>query len=279
MSRTKDQLSRRLPTWKLDDREVVWLWLWLFHQKTSRVNVECAVNSTTMRDEITKELQRNSSWVKETSTEKDRSLLPQRSFEWIEEQGRMPDWLAKNVIGHTRCTLDTTLHILKELPSKNYIIAIYDFWDIEPSAKSSSLERLKQKWFEHLKESNIFNWFKQDDEIEKCETAWSWLEKNRPRLTSREKPFRTHSDLLDFFDQSRASVDEKQLYVEKIKRRWSTHKSRKNNPDKKQYNFVLNEEVNASLNRLAQKHNVSRTKVLEALIKAEEEYDQYLSLE
>src|SRR5690606_39485771 len=61
----------------------------------------------------------------------------------------------------------------------------------------------------------------------------------------------SHIDLLDFFDRCRASFDEKQLYVEKIKRRWSTQKSRKNNPDKKQYNFVLNEEINASLNRLA----------------------------
>lgn len=278
MSNKRDQLSKRLHQWKLNDREVVWLWLWLSSQERHRLSVECGVNSPTMRDLIFSELQRNPSWVKETSTEKDRSLLPQHSFAWIEEQGRMPDWLAKNVIDHTACTLDTTLYVLNELSSKNYIIAIYDFWNIEPSRKLSSLERLKRRWFEHLKESNIFDWFKQD-EVEKCETAWDWLNKNKPRLTVREKPFRTHIDLLDFFDRCRASFDEKQLYVEKIKRRWSTQKSRKNNPDKKQYNFVLNEEINASLNRLAQKHNVSRTKVLETLIKAEEEYDQYLSLE
>lgn len=102
------------------------------------------------------------------------------------------------------------------------------------------------------------------DERAKCALAWSWLEKNKPRLTWRAEPFTKLTELLEFFDHSEASDEEKELYIEKIKRRWSTQKT------------GLPLSVNAVLDKLAEEHQLSRTKVLEHLILSEEQHELYL---
>ena len=106
--------------------------------------------------------------------------------------------------------------------------------------------------------------------------TWSWLEKNKPRLTWRAEPFTKLTELLEFFDHSEASDEEKELYIEKIKRRWSTQKTREKAVEKKQYNVVLPLSVNAVLDKLAEEHRLSRTKVLEHLILSEEQHELYL---
>jgi predicted transcriptional regulator len=45
---------------------------------------------------------------------------------------------------------------------------------------------------------------------------------------------------------------------------------------KKQYNFVLNNNINAALDKLAEEHQLSRTKILEELILSETAHRLYL---
>jgi hypothetical protein len=68
------------------------------------------------------------------------------------------------------------------------------------------------------------------------------------------------------FDRRDATPGERELYVAKIKRWWGTRKTRENSPNKKQYNFVLANDVNTALDKLAQGHKLSRTKILDRLI-------------
>ena len=138
------------------------------------------------------------------------------------------------------------------------------------------MRRLSDAWTEHARSDRIFSWFKDKDERTKCALAWSWLEKNKPRITWRAEPFTKLTELLEFFDHSGASDEEKELYVDKIKRRWSTQKTREKAVEKKQYNFVLPLSVNAVLDKLAEEHQLSRTKVLEHLILSEEQHELYL---
>lgn len=102
------------------------------------------------------------------------------------------------------------------------------------------------------------------------------MEKNKSWLTWRAAPFTKLNEMLEFFDLSEASAEEKELYIEKIKRRWNTQKTREKATERKQYNFVLPISVNAALDKLAEDRQLSRTRVLELLILGEEQHELYL---
>lgn len=269
-----DNLSRTLTNWALNDREVAWLWLRLSEREEMRLDA-CSLNSQTMRDQIAHYLDFNRRLRDEVERARETELLPEGAFDWIEKEGRQPKWLAAEAM--RKASLKLRDSIFRTLSSKAQLIALFDLWDIDFSRKEGVLRRLAEGWNEHLQADKIFKWFKDQDERDKCSLAWSWLEKNQAGLTRREKPFTRHVELLEFFDHSGASSGEKELYVEKIKRRWSTQKTRDRSNSKKQYNFVLNNDVNAALDKLVQEYQLSRTKILEQLILSEVEHGVYLA--
>lgn len=272
-SNENDNLSIILTGWILNDREVAWLWFFLTEREGARLD-ECSLNSSTMRDRIAHYLEYKPRLRDNLVCARETELLPEEAFGWIERTGRQPKWLAAEAMKRTIFRLSNS--IFRTLSSKPQLIALVDLWDTDFSRKERLLSRLSEDWNEHLQADKIFNWFKDQDERGKCSLAWSWLEKNKPELTQREKPFTRLAELLDFFDHSGASPGEKELYVDKIKRRWSTQKTRENTPNKKQYNFVLTDNVNDALDKLHQDHHLSRTKILELLILRETEHRLYL---
>jgi hypothetical protein len=268
-----DYLLRTLPGWTLNAREVVWLWLFLTEREGARLE-DCSLNSPTMRDQIAQYLDYKPRLRHELNDVRERELLPEVAFSWIEKTGRQPKWLVAEIMKKTGLKLRSS--VFHTLSSKPQLIALFDLWETDFSRKEGVLHRLSADWNEHLQADRIFIWFKGQDESRKCSMAWSWLEKHKPELTRRKKPFTRLADLLDFFDHCGASPEEKEFYVEKIKRRWSTQKTRENNPDKKQYNFELTKNVNTALDKLAQDHHLSRTKILEKLILSETKRGLYL---
>ncbi|MDP3977054.1 MAG: hypothetical protein Q8P85_03530 [Pseudomonas sp.] len=228
-----------------------------------------------MRDQIAQYLDYKPQLRDELNSARERELLPEEAFGWIEKTGRQPKWLVAEAKKKTNLKLYSS--VFRTLSSKPQLIALFDLWKTDFSRKEGVLYRLSVDWNEHLQTDKIFIWFKDQDERGKCSLAWSWLEKNKPELTRIEKPFTRLAELLEFFDHSGASSGEKELYVEKIKRRWSTQKTRENNPNKKQYNFELTNNINDALDKLAQDHHLSRTKILEKLILSETEYRLYLA--
>ncbi len=272
MNRT-DSLSNVLPGWGLTEREVAWLWLVLESRECIQMD-ECQLNSQTMRDQIARALRRNLRVTWGLARARDKELLPEAAFSWVEKSGRQPKWLAAQAANKTGLRIHSS--VFRTLTDKDQLIALFDLWDKDFGQKESTLRRLSDAWTEHARSDRIFSWFKDKDERAKCALAWSWLEKNKPRLTWRSEPFTKLTELLEFFDHSGASDEEKELYVDKIKRRWSTQKTREKAVEKKQYNFVLPLRVNAVLDKLAEEHELSRTQVLEMLILSEEQHDLYL---
>lgn len=268
-----DLLSQELPGWSLNEREVAWLWLTLENRERIQMD-ECQLNSQTMRDQIARTLKRNPLVARGLERSRDKELLPEEAFNWVEKSGRQPKWLVAQAAQRTGLRIRSS--VFRTLTDKEQLIALLDLWNKDFGQKEISLRRLSDAWTEHARSDRIFRWFKDKDERAKCALAWSWLEKNKPRLTSRAEPFTKHAELLEFFDHSEASDEEKELYIEKIKRRWSTQKTREKAVEKKQYNFVLPLSVNAVLDKLAEEHQLSRTKVLEQLILREEQHEQYL---
>ena len=268
-----DNLSALLTGWLLNKREVAGLWLSLVGQEGERLD-DCQFNSPTMRDKIAQTLKDSRSLKRDLEHARETQLLPLEAFGWIERNGRQPKWLAVEAMRKTNLRLRNS--IFRTLPNKDQVIVIFDLWNTDFGRKERALSYLAEDWNEHLRTDKIFKWFKDQDEREKCSLAWSWLEQNQPTLIRREKPFTRHGELLEFFDHSGASSGEKELYVEKIKRRWSTQKTRVNATHKKQYNFVLNNNINAALDKLAEEHQLSRTKILEELILSETAHRLYL---
>lgn len=267
-----DLLSEELPGWGLTEREVTWLWLVLEGRERIQMD-ECQLNSQTMRDQIARALRRNPRVTRDLVRARDRELLPEEAFSWVEKSGRQPKWLAAQAGNKTGLRINSS--VFRTLTDKEQLIALFDLWDKDFGLKEITLRRLSDAWTEHARSDRIFSWFKEDERA-KCTLAWSWLEKNKPRLTWRAEPFTKLTELLEFFDHSGASDEEKELYVDKIKRRWSTQKTREKAVEKKQYNFVLPLSVNAVLDKLAEEHELSRTKVLEKLILGEEQHELYL---
>lgn len=267
-----DLLSEELPGWGLTEREVTWLWLVLESRERIQMD-ECQLNSQTMRDQIARALSRNPRLTRGLVRARDRELLPEEAFSWVEKSGRQPKWLAAQAGNKTGLRINSS--VFRTLTDKEQLIALFDLWDKDFGLKEITLRRLSDAWTEHARSDRIFSWFKEDERA-KCTLAWSWLEKNKPRLTWRAEPFTKLTELLEFFDHSGASDEEKELYVDKIKRRWSTQKTREKAVEKKQYNFVLPLSVNAVLDKLAEEHELSRTKVLEMLILGEEQHELYL---
>lgn len=64
--------------------------------------------------------------------------------------------------------------------------------------------------------------------------------------------------------------------MDSIKKRWSQNKYRAKDTGKKQYNFVLSDKAIKRLDKLADKHDLKRTQVLEILLKMEEEKGDYI---
>ncbi len=101
--------------------------------------------------------------------------------------------------------------------------------------------------------------------------------KNKPSLTDGQRPFRNHADLLLFFESSNTTLDEKRLYVNTVKKRWTQKKYREQTSNQKQHNFILAAQSGESLAALARKHKMTKSSVIEALIDGEAREGSYLS--
>ncbi len=257
MSEAESELIRAM---KLTVRETAWLWHVL--SEDGIYFDECLLNTQHMRMQIAKHF--TPKLMADLEQAKDTRFLPDDDFRWIAKDGRQPVWLVRKtlqVMGEKRLPQP-----LATLPIRQQVIAAFDIWNVRLSEKKTALSDLEYAWREHLQHDKLFTWFKGEEEESKCSMAWDWIKKHQPKLTRSAPPFTRHSELLDFFDRLDTTPDEKELYVAKIKRRWGTQKTRENSPNKKQYNFVLSNDVNTALNKLAHGHKLSRTKILERLI-------------
>lgn len=183
-----DLLSEELPGWGLTEREVTWLWLFLESRESIQMD-ECQLNSQTMRNQIARALRRNPRVTRGLVRARDSELLPEEAFSWVEKSGRQPKWLAAQAGNKTGLRIRSS--VFRTLTDREQLIALFDLWDRDFGQKESALKRLSDAWTEHARSDRIFSWFKDKDERTKCALAWSWLEKNKPRLTWRASPLQS----------------------------------------------------------------------------------------
>ena len=202
-----------------------------------------------------------------------RQLLPDECLTWIIDDDRQAAWLMS--FFHDQFGFKIPF-IPPRLFGRNLVVATIDIWDAGLSTKSGAVSRMEHAWNQYKQSDHIFSWFKEGDELSRCELAWAWFMEKRPFSTFGKAPISSYDDLLIFFDKLNFSDAEKKLEVVAIKKRWSQQQYRKNLKGKKQCNLLLSNQAMNNLDKLAARYEVSRSQVLEALIKFETKHASYL---
>lgn len=261
----KDQLARLLGETKYNPRHDIWLWLYLATNGAPFPLGKTKISS--MRDTMAIYIVGHPQILEQIKDRRNRQLLPEKNLEWINEGKRQIEWLNARIHEHINSGFMPPPGLL----GKDLLIATIDLWNTDITQKKLALSDLEKRWNEHKKGDKPLKWFK--DENQKCTLAWEWLSKNATSETYLRSSFDNYEDLLIFFDQSKLIQDQKILYIEKIKRRWSQQKYREKMTGKQQYNFILSDQAISQLDKIAEANNLKRTQVLEVLLQMEAEVE------
>jgi hypothetical protein len=199
-------------------------------------------------------------------------LLPQEEFDWILENKRQAEWLRS----YFRRKLDVSTRSLpSRLLGKYLIFAAIDTYDASFEEKLDVVRKMQALWYEYIKEDVIFGWFLKNEKISRCKTAWDWVTKHKQEDLYGIAPFSNVEDLMIFYDRLGLTKEEKERDILKIQRFWHQRESRAKEGDRKQYNFVLFKHAVADLDKLAKKHDLKRSQMLEVLIQNEVDNGTY----
>lgn len=265
----EDELSKVLGETEYNNRYDIWLWYTLvFYETTFNSNDYL---DTGMREKMASYL-RNKPWrVDELLKERHKQLVHKKDIEWVIESHRAIEWATREI---QISTDHNQLNYYFNLTGKDLPIAILDVWQRDITQKTALVRNLEQRWKSHKTDDKLYAWFK--GENQKSEFAWDWLLKNSYVSTLGSTPFNTFEDLLIFFDKANYSREQKELYIGKIKKGWTQKKYRENLKGKAQYNFVLSDKAIVSLEKLANRYEVSRARLLEILIEMEAEKNDHV---
>lgn len=264
-----DLLARILEDKTASHRRDLWLWFWLTGHGANLGSY--AESRMGMRDKMAHYLNQNAWLTPRAIDDKNKQLLPERQLDWLNEGSRQIEWAYQKFTQYVGYNWNNTP---QDIFGKDRLILIIDLWQVDTTQKKLTLDSLKIQWNTHKSGDKTYKWFKDDDK--KSALAWDWLNKNTSFTVLHSKPFETYEDLLIFFDSANLMTEQKTLYIDRIKKRWSQQKYRENLIGKAQYNFVLSDKAIANLDKLASLHEIGRAKILEILLEMETEKNGYI---
>lgn len=264
-----DLLARILEDKTASHRRDLWLWFWLTGHGANLGSY--AESRMGMRDKMAHYLNQNAWLTPRARDDKNKQLLPERQLDWLNEGSRQIEWIYQKFTLYAGYNWNNTP---QDVFGKDRLILIVDLWQVDTTQKKLTLDSLKIQWNAHKSGDKTYKWFKDDDK--KSALAWDWLNKNTSFTVLHSKPFETYEDLLIFFDSANLTTEQKTLYIDRIKKRWSQQKYRESLIGKAQYNFVLSDKAVANLDKLASFHEISRAKILEILLEMETEKNGYI---
>lgn len=206
-------------------------------------------------------------WLK-----REQSFLKDEDLEWIKDSQRQFAWLMNKE--------QMALRVLPlggqaYLNSRDYYICIIDAVTASLEQKYTHIQSLKFEWEKLLADSSYLNWFSGPEELERCQFAWEILPKIKGMTVwMLPKIFSSAIEVQIYFDGLNVVNVEKKSFVDSIRRSWNQKKYREKQEKKnvKQYNFVFAGDTNRNLDKIANQLGVSRTAVLEQLIKYAAKY-------
>ena len=264
-----DRLGQILGDSKHSNRRDIWLWFSLSNYGCNLGPLERS--GPGIRDKMADCLYGNQWLTDKIKQDQTIQLLPDESFKWFNEGNRQIEWLKSKIAevsGYQWLSSPLNLH------GMDLLLSIIDCWPTDITHKQLVLNDIKAKWETHKKGDNAFKWFRDNDQ--KSVLAWEWLSKHSSIFADYQRPFETIEDLLIFFDKSNYAPEQRDLYIEKIKKRWGQQKYRENLKGKSQYNFVLSDKAAENLEKLANRYEISRARLLELLIEMETEKNDHI---
>ncbi len=201
------------------------------------------------------------------------NFLPEQSLQWITSDKRQNAFLIRKL------TENNGTHYTDgpdNLTGRDLTIAAIDTWQTDKIQKSVIVNQIKSEWENHTDSDHLFKWFDGPDEKEKLNTAWQIIKAKYSYLELYKIQHQERDALIIFLDSPGITTSDKILLMNSIKKRWSQNKYRAKDTGKKQYNFILSDKAIKRLDKLADKHDLKRTQVLEILLKMEEEKGAYI---
>ncbi|MEN1579728.1 hypothetical protein AAIH51_15045 [Pseudomonas aeruginosa] len=266
-----DKLQKILNNLNADSRLSTWLWFFIRYYSPQTHLGE--FRSPGMRDKMADFIISHPELRQTIEIRKNNDFLPEQSLHWITNDKRQNAFLIKKLAeknGYNYITEPTNL------TGRELTIATIDIWPIDLAQKSLLVNQTKTEWEQHSSTDHIFKWLDGPDVNQKLETAWGMFKSKFPLLTSQPNPPQEKDDLIILFDSPFITVPEKILLMDSIRKRWSQNKYRSKQSGKKQYNFILSDKAINRLDKLADKHDLKRTQVLEILLQMEEEKGAYI---
>ncbi|MBA4709126.1 hypothetical protein [Aquitalea aquatica] len=268
----EDKLSRMFDRQITDHRFEDFLWFFINSKTEKFIHIEYGLNN---RNKMADFLIQNPPLQKLAIDAANRGRLSENCLDWITEDKRQTDWLINyfcEIFKYNRQRLP------KLLTERDTVIALIDHWDIENFEKSTFVNDAKFAWSARQDKDRVYDWFKKnEEEEERCRFAWVWLKESATYPKMSRLATRNHLELILLFEAISSSEDWIELTIEKIKKAWNQRRYRQNLKGKKQCNFILTENAINLLNRLSEKHDLTRAEIIEVLIKAEAEKETYIS--
>ena len=207
---------------------------------------------------------------------RDVNLIPESYFSWLGDEFRQTEWVLKKLMLENANGLDfSKLHPV--WVGREKIVAAVDCGFLSNLDKISLVQRLERNWTMHIAGDRPYEWFKKKDEVERCGFFWDWAVKNYSVLSFGRPKFEGYQDVMVCFDNFLAPISEKLIILEKFKKAWSQRRYRKNLEGKRQCNLLLSEKAIKLLDKLSEKHDITRSQIVELLIKDEHEKEIYIS--
>ncbi|WP_350599197.1 hypothetical protein [Pseudomonas sp. 65/3-MNA-CIBAN-0223] len=266
-----DMLARILDDTNQNRRHDIWLW---FQLKAQKILLGGEINYPGMHYSMNEAIFKNPILSEKLKQREIEQLLPEKYISWIKEENRQVIWLRSKI-------RNDIMHPPEPgLTGKDSLVASIDLWNININEKGHFLGGLERDWNEHSKGDKQYKWF--SDDAQKCIYAGNLIKKDFPMIgfssikLSDYLPIQCYEDLLIFFDNCKLHLDEKNAFIEKVKRKWPGKQYRDNMVGKKQYNFILSDQAIARLDKLSDTYELSRAKILDILLKMEDEQNRYI---
>jgi len=267
-----DDLQKYLNENKSSQRQDNWLLFTPLSQPNSPL-IHSISGSNDLRQTMFQELKRQGISGPEISAFRQNQLIPDSCFEWFENTERFFKWMSQK---KELTSVPYNLNPFK-LNYKNHCIALVDSTNKIISEKIFDLEKLKMDWRERLNAGDLIRWADGCDDPDAVKIIYTELVKFRHIFfpTPYSTP-RNAEELLMFVDSLIFTVQECRSASKAAKQKISQRKFRAKK-NKKQLNLPIDTDVLDMLGALAKANRLSKTKVVELLIREEFKHKKYIS--
>lgn len=256
--RSLSPLALTLPGWKLDKRELIWLWYQL--REDMQLEVE-DFSDRTLPVRIATFL--TPMGATRLTNKRAREMPSIRLLERFEGDRRATTWMRNELRLQAP---QGGAWLPRALEPWDELIALIDLSDGSVEEKLAMIEGLTQRWARHLHDDQYFRWLKGLDEKRRCGIAWDWY--SRYGKSNPPAPrFQSYEDIACFWDATIWKVDEKRLHLEQIKKYWKNLQIKESQAGKKQTNVLLSNEATAALDYLTTRWGMTKKEVFDKLLR------------